>query len=271
MDWVTLATSAGTSIATTFISNKSDDGPIKLLNDIWYLTFGNFHHHVAKNRAQHDVNLQHFTEKIVNNLSDIPVDERIEPRLNVLGPTLENAKYYIEDIELREMFANLISSTLDGRHVLTVHPSFVEIIKQLSPLDAQNIALFKHAHFYPVAKFSLITPSSVGGNIFNHVFLSNDNCNNLQLISSSLTNLERLGLISIDYNQKINGDHFYDKFEKHPEYQKMLGMFNSAEYQNFSEHLIGIIPDAQQMRPKITRGIVSTTQFGKDFIKSCVY
>ena len=47
-------------------------------------------------------------------------------------PALENAKYCVEEPSLREMFANLISSSLDIEKQDIVHPSFSDILKTMT-------------------------------------------------------------------------------------------------------------------------------------------
>ena len=49
---------------------------------------------------------------------------------------MEASKYYFEEKELREMFSKLIVCSLNSSKSNMVHPSFIEIIKQLSSTDA---------------------------------------------------------------------------------------------------------------------------------------
>jgi len=52
------------------------------------------------------------------------------------------------------MFVNLISNSMDNRVSLPVHPSFPEIIKQMSPLDAEIISSFKKKSKQAIANFT---------------------------------------------------------------------------------------------------------------------
>ena len=69
----------------------------------------------------------------------VAAEKRRDPSLAVVGPAIEASKFYIEEEDMREMFANLIAASMDDRLTNEVHSSYVEIIKQLSPLDAQNL------------------------------------------------------------------------------------------------------------------------------------
>ena len=90
-----------------------------------------------KQQHRHSLNFEDYVSKIQNKTQEIPEEFLQEPKLNIVGPALEASKYYIDSEILREMFANLISSSVDSRKSSKTHPSFVEIIKQLSSLDAK--------------------------------------------------------------------------------------------------------------------------------------
>ncbi|MED4887799.1 DUF4393 domain-containing protein [Lysinibacillus fusiformis] len=271
MDWVTIATSASTALATTFIS-KNDEGPIKTLNDTWDLAFGNFHHFVDKKRAERAYNLEQYKIKIAENVNNIPEENRIEPTLSIIGPALDASKYYIEEEELRNMFAALISSSMDKTLSTFSHPSFVEIIKQLSPLDAQNIKLFMGQNKFPIATYDLKFSITGKSTYLHHIFLENSQCDDITQVSSSIANLVRLGLLTVDYNRHIVDLSSYQKFEEHPIYQKMKKDFSSEAFQSQATFLSGSLNSdyIKSIEPGITKGILEITPLGKDFIKTCI-
>lgn len=84
-----------------------------------------------------DHSVEKFRESLEREKENIPEDKRVMAPLNVVGPALEAAKYHIEDESLREMFVKLITGSMNSDITDLVHPSFVEVIKQLSPFDAQ--------------------------------------------------------------------------------------------------------------------------------------
>lgn len=95
---------------------------------------------------------------------------------------LESAKYCIEKDELRKMFIDLISSLLNSDYNNYLHPSFPQILKQLSPFDARLIQMIykkDYPNFYTLIKDN-------ADNFYNFV----------NMLSLSLSNLEILGLIN---------------------------------------------------------------------------
>ncbi|MBQ6146657.1 MAG: DUF4393 domain-containing protein, partial [Clostridia bacterium] len=73
---------------------------------------------------------QHDMERKYN---AIPEENRVEPQLNIVGPTLESMKYNIMDDDLAEMFSNLLVSDMDNTTQGLCTPSFVKTIEQLTP------------------------------------------------------------------------------------------------------------------------------------------
>lgn len=83
---------------------------------------------------------QHTLKKLIEDLDkgveNIPPENLISPQLHTIGPAIEASKFYMENEVLRGMFVNLILSSVDSTKLTDTHPSFTEIIKQLSPYDA---------------------------------------------------------------------------------------------------------------------------------------
>jgi len=87
--------------------------------------------------------IEMFKNKLCEEISAIPDSKRVIPPMNIVGPAIEVAKFYIDDEELRNMFVKLVASSMNSDKTAMTHPAFIEIIKQLSPLDAINITYFK--------------------------------------------------------------------------------------------------------------------------------
>lgn len=188
------------------------DGPINTLNKTWELIFGGYHNYVEKVQFRRDLNLQLLKDDIQRDLESVPKENLQEPKLSIIGPALESAKFYIEEEEIREMFSKLISSAMDDRKNIYAHHSFVEIIKQLSPNDA---ILLKHLYkleVIPSAEYKAITTTDG-----NHIKLSStliyDSPLDIQQTELSLSNLNRVGLvITKSGDEHYSADSLYEPF-----------------------------------------------------------
>lgn len=86
--------------------------------------------------------------KIAAKLADKPQAEIRSPDPLVAGPAMMAMMWTGEAPHLREMYANLLAKAMHGPSSGKVHPSFVQIIQQLSPDEAlilRFIALHYHS------------------------------------------------------------------------------------------------------------------------------
>lgn len=180
-----------------------------------------------KQKIKQEKYIKDFKKNLNKKLENIPEDKIIEPKVNIIGPTLETAKYYFEEEYYKEMFTNLICASCNSEKSSNIHPSFIETIKQLSPLDAKLLNMFQYNTTYPVAeiqarnKDKTITP-------FPHILCDfknkNQEFNEKETIhlSTSIENLVRLGIImknraviELKYDYNLFKSHFlYKIFEK---------------------------------------------------------
>lgn len=183
----------------------------KTLQDIWDVVFGGFQLYANKKRFSNQRNFEEFKASFEQRITEILAESLQEPKLSILGPILDASKFYFEEKSLREMFASLASTSMDARKERDMHPSYPEIIKQMSPLDAQNLSLFKSQ--LPVAEYYLENKEKESRRtMLTNVFLENDKESDLIAQSRSLSSLSRLGLLDIEYETFVLADKFYEKF-----------------------------------------------------------
>lgn len=96
----------------------------------------------------------HVIEGLVKRFADKP-ESIIKPRLNVVGPLIESMKFTAQEETLREMYINLLASSMDAENVNGVHPSYVEVIRQLTADEAKIISFLPTIHLYPIVSTSM--------------------------------------------------------------------------------------------------------------------
>ncbi|MGG0759175.1 DUF4393 domain-containing protein [Bacillus paramycoides] len=232
------------------------------LSSIWTIAFGGIDIYAEKAQLKRVYALNQFKEELEQAVSSIPEENIVEPPLHIVGPSLEASKYYFENDVLRKMFANLIASSINVKTITKAHPSFVEIIKQLSPLNATNLKLFKENPRYPIVQYDYRASTGTAPCKTN-VFLENPDSIDINLNATSMSNLSRLGLVSISYESGLNDDELYKKYLEHPYHdskKKMLELINLA---------VGDVP-IKIDDINILKGIVDITPIREDFIEICV-
>ncbi|WP_062052340.1 DUF4393 domain-containing protein [Bacillus sp. JCM 19034] len=226
------------------------------LTNLWELGVGNhLRLWVKKQETRHQKNLELYKQKIEEKTQAIPPENITEPNISIVGPAIEASKYYIDSEELRNMFANLIASSIDKTKIDGTHPSFVEIIKQLDSLDAQNIERFKNKKSYALCEIRANFNDGEGYNpILTNIFEPTMDHKNYYAISSSLNNLNRLGLLNISYSI-YRPDFNYDKFKETQIFKTIEKQADIS--QEYKDCVIG-------------KGAVSKTPLGENFIKICL-
>ena len=273
-------------------------GPIESLTQIWNLTLGRFSDDAyQKYKIKQAANLEKYANEVKSGIEKIPEENIQEPKMSVVGPALEASKFYIEEDEIRGMFAKLIASSMDKTQSINIHPSFVEIIKVLSPLDAQNLYSLYHGRDETISKIRVTNKEN--GNYtdhFNHIFLGNPECQDNNLIESSIDNLIRLKLVDVSYSEYKSDDSLYDKHRENELFLKFKT--EQEELQQHNTTLLnfllngGLLTDADTNMPlpasvqenvlnqlkqgvqekeiKVVKGIIRLTAFGKNFCKVCL-
>lgn len=170
--------------------------------------------------------LEDFEEDLKYKIKDIPEENIQVPPTMIAGPTLEALRYTYDEVELREMYENLLASAMDNRMVTQAHPAFVDAIRQMSPLDAQ--VLMKIAglprlrcgeiNFVLVGTTNLYKSAMPNFFVVELAELADPFC-----VSTSLVNLQRLGLITIA-ESGLSG-RSYNDMKEHPYVQMRKAIF----------------------------------------------
>ena len=248
-----------TEIAKEPIRNLTDK-PTKAIgagfSDIFELIFAG--PKTLNTYVQHKIS--QFKQELEKGIENIPNDKRVDPPLNIVGPALEAARFYISEDEIRSLFTNLIVCSMCEDKCDAVHPAFVEIIKQLNPMDARILALLhKNRKSYPIAniintKLPITSPDTSGHVVFIHNFIPLEmvNIKNFKTVEASIDNLIRLNIINVNYISTISDKSIYDSIKNHIVYKGLVKA-------TLNEFLVGY-----------QEGIWSFTTFGDNFAKVCI-
>lgn len=219
------------------------------LGNLFYLVFSP----LAKARIKKEHEIKLYGLAIQNEISKVPSDILIEPSLSIVGPALEASKYFIENSELREMFARLIASSMNSKQADKTHPAFVEIIKQITPDEAK---ILKELGVTDYPTLNLLSQNDDGSYfpvLMNFTDIQDKaSCHKPTQIFSYLENLDRLGLIRIYEARQLAGETVYEDLLNH---QVIVQGIVAAD-------LLG--------RHKIVKTSISVTPFGKSFYESCI-
>lgn len=221
--------------------------------DLWYLVFGGISHAADKKRMKYAHDLQIYNQELNAAIEQIPEEDKTEPSIQTTAQALENSKYCVSSDILRKMFVNLISGTMNKRFEPHVHPSFPEILKQMSENDALFVQAFKYQPNIPIANLCLKFSNLTSVAYVKDVCILPNSSLDVAQCWVSISALQRAGLLEITYTECLSNDSEYEKIRKSSIY---TSLHTKAQLNNCTAVL--------------QKGICRLTNLGREFVKVCV-
>ena len=198
----------------------------------------------------------HIETSMAEKLKNIPEENITSPDPSVAVPAIQALRYTAHNEDLREMFTNLLATAMDKSTVKNAHPSFVEIIKQISSDEARIISLLTNDHSKAVIRLrSMNHDNDHYTEILQEFsilpYLAG--CEHPELGPSYLNNITRLGIAEINYTTYSTFPNAYEEIYKHPVFiEKKKWIEDNAK------------------RAEVRRGTFCRTQFGEKFYNACI-
>lgn len=199
-------------------------------------------------------------EGVQKRIKNIPEKNRKSPEPEIAVPAIEALRYTAQNKTLREMYLNLLGNSMDDRKKNMVHPSFVELIKQMNSLDAKvfdrvsqggsnyqkilnpRIAIKGQGKF-----FSNALPEWYAGWKIENYSESD--------VSASFIRLSKFGLIELMYDRTAGKDG-YDQIRNSPFLQNTLNLWKSMH------------PN-QELELGGTESVFYVNEYGRQFKSAC--
>lgn len=220
------------------------------LSDCWFLAFGGISQAAEKKRIKYTKDLEKFKKELEESLETVPEQRRKEPTTQMVLKTLDEAKYCVEEDDLRRLFVALLTSATDAEK--NVHPSFAQIIGQMSKTDATILQSFSPDTMHAICNLHLAVNEKGSFRILaDNIFLAGSSSISPQDKSISISSLIRLGLLEIPEDQHASDDKFYEPFKKSIEYISSLSKYPESKL-------------------TLEKKIVRLTPLGKSFVSCCM-
>ena len=190
--------------------------PLKLINtlfqplDIWLLN--------------KEYNIEKTKILLAERLKHVKPEELVSPEPHVAIPAIIALSYSMDSEELGNLYANLLSKAMVLGMKDKVHPSFVEIIKQLSPIDAIVFKEIMERPIKPIIDLYITNSDEISEvtTIENITWMDRE----YEVVLVSLANLVRLGLIEIPDGYNYNNDLNYSLVRSSSAYAKTYEKLN---------------------------------------------
>lgn len=197
-----------------------------------------------------------FQQDIAEKTQAIPQEFIVEPKASIAGPTLQGLAFAHEELNLKEMYLNLLVTAMDGRSASDAHPAFVEIIKQLDSEDARLIrSVLQSTDAIPIVQ---IHRKNKGGgynvlvqHLLNLIDTETGQPFEDQRLPAMIDNWVRLGLVEVSYDKYLKDTAYYSWVEQRPEFEKLKQE-----------------PQPEEITITYQKGIIIRTELGIRFAKA---
>lgn len=220
-----------------------------------------------------EINFQETATLIAQRMKGVDPDNLVEPEPYVAIPALQSLSYCMNSQELREMYANLLAKAIQKDKKDTVHPAFLEIIRQMSPTDARILDLYSQKAPLPLCQIKAthnikdlqpIENFKHFKRCFKSSVLILDNVDDLPELhlsieetAVSIANLRRLGLLDCLFKTFYSDKSCYAYLDDSP---------RIAKYCNSIRH---ILPESTPYL-YLEFGIAQLSPFSRSFVDTCI-
>lgn len=193
--------------------------------------------------------------KLTEKLKNVPPERIITPNLLVAGPILESLRFAAHEKTLRELYANLLATSIDSETAKNAHPGFVAILQSMSPDEAKILKLFTVDQACPLIDVKAVKQEAFLILKRNFSFIGKHaGCKYQELVPNYLDNLVRLGLLELIPNRYILGEGIYEPLQE----SKELDLIKQK------------IEDIQDATLGFDKKKIELTDLGKQFCSACV-
>ena len=202
--------------------------------------------------------LDSLDQMVTEKLKNVPADCIVPPTARITVPTIQKASI-TEEPEIRELYANLLTNSMNAVVKNGVHPGFVEIINQLSPDEAKILRYFSGHQTIPTVTLRAENENHEGVDVIKNFsdIGEKSGCEDRYNLNKYFDNLIRLGLIgSAESMSSLTDKTKYEPLKVHPimeQYKK--GVENRPEPYNKAE---------------LNESFLYLTDFGKEFCGICI-
>lgn len=200
-------------------------------------------------------------------LAKVPPERIVTPRPTLAGPAIEALRYAGHEESLRDLYANLLATSMDAETAHSAHPAFVEILGQLTPDEAK---LLRHIATAPIVTLVFIDllarikpdedarPRGKAEVLRRFSTLGEQaDCAFADLTPTYLDNLERLGIVELESGRWYTAEQAeaaYADLEQHPRVRELSATVEGGDLDG----------------PEIRKGIIHVSALGRQFINACV-
>ncbi|WP_275270509.1 DUF4393 domain-containing protein [Limnobacter sp. P1] len=215
---------------------------------LWPIAWAN-----ERSRIALETNLEKYRQR----LESIP-EEKIVGVAPEIGVPIAEKLAYVTDEQLSDMYVRLLATASNVDTLGNAHPSFVNVVNNLSPDEARLLVYFVQRRDMPIVQATAVVPKEGSHSVLGGPFVPPEVTKDLVFpgnIDAYLSNLSGLGLVTVRYDEWLADGSIYEPLE--------------ASNRAALTKRIESIPQLAGRELKFGRGLAQRTSFGLKFIQAC--
>lgn len=213
---------------------------------------------IKKANIEFKYKLEQFAVDLQSKIEARKVGAIKVPEIEIVGPVLEAMRYTIDNKELRELYMELLATASDEKREKMVHPSYVEVIRRMSSIDAKLFRFLVPNKGYVLAanpKIHINNSNKYYIHAMPDWFVSPpDFTEDIFMLSASLVRLGQFGLLDLMYDRSYPGADYSWVLES-PLLKKRVHEFTRGNENNVSI--------------QFTKSVVAINDNGRQFASAC--
>ena len=204
--------------------------------------------------AKKEYNVAEVEKLLAIKLETVSTDSIVSPEAYIGVPAIQAISYCMDSEELRNLYANLLATSMIQDKRNNAHPSFIEVIKQLSSDEAKLLnKIATGGNEYPLIDVNLVdSDSSYEVKEKNFTLLADGVCDYPENVQEYIDNLSRLKIIDVLEDISLVNNEAYIPLENSDRIKSMVEL---------------PIKDKKWV---IHRKLFVITKYGQRFIDTCV-
>lgn len=206
-----------------------------------------------RSRLALERNLENYRQQ----LQGVPEDQ-IVPLAPEVGVPIAEKLAYVTDPKLSDLYIQLLAKASIAGRVEQAHPSFVNVINNLSPDEATLLEYFQTTTDLPFVRAMAVIPSTRTFSLMAELIVTKSLTSELRFpnnIAAYFSNLSGLGLVTIHHGTWIEGSPIYEEIEEQ----------NREE----GERHMSTVEAWKDRKLEFERCVIVVTSFGRQFIRAC--
>lgn len=189
-------------------------------------------------------------------LAGTPAEKIVEPPPYVTGQVLLQLPFVAEEAHLRDLYVQLLANAMHADRTQTVHPSYIDLIRQMTPDEGRLLPLLRGGRHWPIVEVRFAKEGVPGWGHEEAIAGLDVEPTMLKapkMFGVYFRNLERAKVLAVDFTKHLTDDRQY------------AYIMEGSQMKHCEARAA-----AAGAKLLFQKGIIELTEYGSGFIEACL-